>query len=353
MTKVVEAAGDSLARWLDLVCPRLPPALVGEESHARMGRALEAVPAGLVARFGFECRLDDVAAEADVLFSADVKTGGLEMLAGRHPLVELPPPAPEWEPLVRLCRRREPGSMLARAADDLWVELDTAAGENPPPSVFFGLRVAGLPGDPAASMHEVLEAGFEALLGQPLAHDTRAALGSVIELLPARARVFQAGAMLSRPGSPIRICLDNLAREQIVSLVEAVRGRPEALALGAALDGLTAPAGAVRPGLDVGAGVGERIGLECYGNLPPLLERLTHAGLCVPAKRDALLACEGRLREGDAEPWPAHLAGLSALLGVSARSVVGWNVHHVKVVCDRGVPVGAKAYVVVWHGWER
>lgn len=81
----------SSARFFDLVAPHLPPGLVGPDSKSHIHAAVGNVPAELVARFAFRCRLDVEAPGADIAFGADAQTGGLQMFAGRHPLVELPP----------------------------------------------------------------------------------------------------------------------------------------------------------------------------------------------------------------------------------------------------------------------
>ena len=90
--------------------------------------------------------------------------------------------------------------------------------------------------------------------------------------------------------------------------------------------------------IDIGAGVGPKIGLECYmderrrpqatASWIGLLDELVAQGMCTPAERDALLA------------WP----------GVEQTTQFIWartftrGLNHLKVVYQPGRPVVAKAY---------
>ncbi len=357
--------GGALDELVDLVLPYLPDGLVGEQSAARIRSAVDTVPAELIARFGLECRLGTDAADADVLFCADSETGGMQMLAGRHPLVELPEElasAPSWAPVVRFCGRREPGFPLHRATRDVWVDL----AQRDQPSFSFGMRLAGLPEAsrrPLEVLIRALEIGFEALRATPLQPPALHSMRALVRRLPESARIDRAGLVAGRPDD-VRLWLSRLQADELVDLVEALRDRDEARALRATLEQIVQPQGEVRARVDINEGVGRSIGLICAvdpeGSPPqvaarwgPLLATLVEAGLCTPDERAALISCYGLLRERQTEHWPEHLTRLSELFGESTESYLHWRLHHIAIECDRGKPVRATANIVAAHGRSR
>lgn len=362
--------GTTLDEVVDLILAQLPHGLIGATSAARIRAAVGSVPAELVARFALECHLRSEAhdADADVLFAADSETGGMQMLAGRHPLVSLPDTlaqAESWAPVVRFCDRREPGLLLHRATRDVWVDLARHAE----PSFSFGLRGGGspeAPGRPLEVLLRVLELGIEALRGAPLEPRALDSLRALVRRLPETARVERAGLA---PGVPdgVRLWLSRLSPEEIAELVEVTRDGTEAGHLRAVLDDLAAAdAGVrVRVRIGLGEGVAPEIGLICSAGpggadepevaarRQALLDRLAARGLCTTGERDALLACHRLLHERSSERWPAHLTRLSKLFGDGAESILECRLHHVTIECDRGEPVRATANVVAAHGWSR
>lgn len=356
--------GTRLVEVVDLVLPYLPDGLVGVKSSARIRTAVRSVPAELVARFALECRLDTGADDADVLVNADSETGGMQMLAGRHPLVKLPASLADserWAPTVRLCQRRQPGFLLHRATRDVWVDL-TRQDE---PSLGFGLRLAGLPEAPRRPVEvliRALELGLHALRDEPLQPPTLPSLRALVRRLPESTRVDSAGVVVGSHDG-VRLWLTRLGADALVDLVDATRDGNEAKRIREVLDDIAAPAASMRPRLDVNEGVGRSVGLVCAADLDgspaqvatrwrPLLNRLVDAGLCGEDKREALVAGWGLLREGQSERWPEHLKALSTMLGDDTESVLRWRLQHVTIECDRGEPVRATAHVGVWHDWS-
>jgi hypothetical protein len=354
----------TLDQLVDLVLPHLPEDLVGDWSAARDG-AGSGIPAELAARFGLECGLGPQSTGAAVLFCADAETGGMQMLAGRHPLVNLPDAlatAQSWAPVVRFCGRREPGFLLHRATCDVWVDL----ARSDAPSFSFGVRRGGLPEAtrrPREVLLRTLELGFEALRGTPLEPLTLASMRAFVRRLPERARVDRAGLLAGHPDD-VLLWLSGLTGGELVDLVAATRDRGEARELQTVLADIVQPTGGVRARIEVHEGVGRSIGLICgvdpagpaaqvAARWVPLLNRLVDAGLCVTQRRRALLACHGRLGEHEAETWPGHLTRLSELFGDGTQSILQWRLRHVAVECDRGEAVDATAHVVAAPGWSR
>jgi hypothetical protein len=366
-TRLRDRDATTLDELVALVAPRLPNGLIGERGAGDVRAAAGGVPAELAARFGLECGLGQPIAGVGtaLLFCADAETGGMQMLAGRHPLVSLPEAlatADAWAPVVRLCRRREPGFLLHRATRDVWVDL----GPRDAPSFSFGVRLGGLPEAtrrPREVLIRALELGLDALRGAPLEPPALTSMRPLVRRLPATARVDRAGLIAGHPNG-VQLWLSRLSGGELVDLVAATRDRGEARDLDAALADIVEPTGALRARIEVDEGVGRSIGLICgvdrtgppsqvAARWGPLLDRLAGAGLCDSRQREALPACHGVLHERDAKVWPEHLTRLAAVFGEGAESVLQWHLHNVTVECDRGQAVHATAHVVVSYGWSR
>jgi hypothetical protein len=356
----------SLADYLACLAPALPSGLFPRHSLDAMREAVAGIPWPLLSLFGFERPLDDDDAAADILFAANVATGGRDILNGLHPLVSYAVP---WPPIARFCSRwNEVSSPLYRGADDVWFEFDTGSaekgsaekGSSPPPSFFFGPRIGLDPGvDPAARTRAILHEGFEALLGSPLATDTAACLDRTLAILPRHARIFQTGLMLSRPSRQIRICVDNLSAPEIAGLVAATRGGAAGEHLAAALGQIGQDVLSLKLALDLGAEVGPRIGVECYAAIPQrhaapqawsgLLATLVALGVCRASLRDALMALPPLVSAADLPaPWPEE-DSLAAL--VSRELALEVKLHHVKLTVEEERPTRAKAYIAVERVW--
>lgn len=348
----------SLADYLACLPPAFPSGLFAPGSIDGMCRAVAAIPWSMLSLFGFERPLDDAEAGADILFAANVATGGRAVLTGGNPAVRFSAP---WQPIARFCERwNEPSSPLYAGADDVWFEYDVgsaADGPLPPPSFFFGPRVGHAEErayDARAATRAILHEGFGALFGGPLAEETAASLDRCLALLPGHARIFQTGLMLSRPTRQIRICIDNLSSAEIASFVESTRGAADAEHVASALARVEAASPLrLRLAVDLGDGIGPRIGVECTArDWRPLLDALVADGTCLPALRDALLALPPLVRSRDLpEPWPAEdtTEMLAALIARELALVP--ELHHVKITVERGRPTRAKAYISVQRVW--
>jgi hypothetical protein len=359
-----------LALYLDALRPALPSGLFPAGNLDRMKQAVDGIPAALVSLFGFECRLGDTVSDADILFAANVEKGGRAILTGTNPLVQSPvalSSLPVWPLVAAFCQRwADPSSSLYYGADDVWFEFDIGASANTAaliPSFFFGPRVAHLAnevGTAARHTMTILSEGFNALTGKPLPVSTTACLEECMAILPSRARVFQAGLMLSRPDQQIRICLDNLSASEILRLITHMRNETEAAGIAAAIANVEAHVVSIKLAVDVDAHIGPRIGLECYAVAPQnaaeparwtsLLAKLVESGSCLSSKRDALLGLPTVVSANDtAGPWPEDMAEFSALLGRELAFSV-W-LHHLKLTCEAGQPTQAKAYIAVGKRW--
>ncbi|HEX2210555.1 MAG TPA: hypothetical protein VHG93_22940 [Longimicrobium sp.] len=367
---VADAPRASLSAWVGAVAKAAPPGLFPAWNVAAMRDAAEPLPAAAVSLFGYEVRLDDASAGSDVLAAASVADGGRAVLAGTPPHPVLPWEEAGWRSVRRFCAEwADRGSPLWEGADDLWLEWDAADPSAPRiPSVFFGPRIdtGHAAGTPAERTMAVLRAGFGTLMEEGWSPAAAVRARACLDALPEHARVFQAGLMLSRPGSPVRLCVGNLSAGEIDRFLR--RSAP-AVAHDAARDALArwAPL-SVRINLciDVDEKVGRRVGLECYpdppvGPFPPdrrpwaaFLDALMRAGAAVPARAGDLLALPASVDppEDSVDDEPRGLTGMDALLAARYRRTLLVRLHHVKLSIEPDRPMTAKAYVAVKPGWR-
>jgi hypothetical protein len=301
---------------------------------------------------GFECRLGDSAATADFACRVTRLHGGHTVLAGCS-AGHASPPAwrehPVWDRLGQFCEVwAEPTSALHANVRELWLEFDV--GHAPPPavplpSVFFA--------PPAIPL----------LRGDPLPLPIERTLRAFVDALPAQASVRHVGLMLARPTDALRLVVNDLPFDSLRAFLDRVGWPGASDEAHAALSpaALLAATPKMMLSLDVGPRIGPRVGLEFSVPAGPewssgraaFLDYLVAEGLCVPAKRAALVAWEGWAHEPDGDAAsPEQLAPLSGLVGLPARGVFVPELSHVKVSYQPDRPLEAKAYLAVHLRWK-
>jgi hypothetical protein len=356
---VREIRQPSLGDSLDCVAPALQ-SFVRETLPATITLA-RPIPASIVSIFGFESRLDSDEAASDFLFATNLASGGRDLLSKPFEVFSAHFPA-GWQSIVNFCGKwADPANILFAGADDVWFEFDVSSGgaQSRTPSFFFGPRIGLEPDEPPMrKTSRILNEGFLALRGAPLSASLREELERLLEILPEHARIFQAGLMLSRQDSPIRICIDNLSLSELNDCIRNHLGSECAASVMATLEPFQASLISVRPSFDLGRPDSARVGLECYAAVPqreanpgawqPMLRHLKETGLCTPARYDLLLELppfvssnESNLNDGD------HL--LSSLVG--REWGYSLKLHHVKLTVQPGTASYAKSYVAVQKVW--
>lgn len=222
----------------------------------------------------------------------------------------------------------------------VWLELDLdhEPQDVPPPVVCAKLS-------PDAELPWILDSLLPAIHGRPLTQDQRRLMSLCHEAIPSPGRLLYVFSLLSRGTDTVRMEILGLDSERILEYLGAVA--PDADPRVREVVPLFAGVERVHLSFDVGSTVLPRIGIEgSFSRLPhreprwlELLGRLVDRGLCPPGKRDALLAWTGYDSFWTAPAaWPLETAGIE---GFCARSL-----SHVKVVCDPGRDLEAKAYLM-------
>jgi hypothetical protein len=296
--------------------------------------------------FGFETPLHAPAARADILVSAVRARGGAAMLmaAPAHPL---------WEPVTSLgaALGAEPAQI-----DDVWLEFDLFGPMPDVPNLFC--RPLYPPGDLGALRARAAFA-TAALTGAPLPEALLDAVLRCAAALPERAMIFQIGAMRARPSAGLRLCINQISLDAILSVLGAL-SYPDVAGVRALLIRYQRAVGDVALALDLTPGPGARIGLECYfapsrtGRSPDellalFLSRLVEDRACRPGKAEALRAYPGVAEIEPGTGWPDALLATRSLLGKDFAGRFHRSVHHIKLVHQPGKPLEAKAYLAIRH----
>lgn len=353
--------------YLATFCDAIPPVLVSPADLAAMRAIARQLPGALTSFFGFECRLGETDAPSDILFAVNKRE--LEVLAGRRAGLNVP--AAFWqEPVWQRARAfaaaaTDPTSPLHDKVDDLWLEFDlakeAAKADVPVPSIFFGSQHLCPTTAPGESLDWFTTLALPTLYGARLTPAVEARVGTCIQALPPRGRVFEMGAMMSRQPPFVRLCISNVGHAYYPEYLDAIGWRGARDALEEWIRELAARVDAVFLDIDVSETVGETVGLECYfepRRAPqyeprwyPFLDFLQEKGLLTDAKRAGLIDYCGFVHEKTpGAAWPPALLSASRLLGTNAYSSILRGPHHIKIVL-RASGVEAKGYFYVEHYW--
>lgn len=352
---------DALNAYLKLSAPYLSPCLISPTALADLVWIARLLPP--VSASGFECRLGREEAQADFGVRFLGADGTRAALAGRgDPSLALSPSLfvhPVWERLRRFgVHWDEPGSLMREEIRDVFLEFDVDGPPSPVPIPSFFIEYERN----AWRRLEAMEQSLALLWGEPLAPDVRARVVDCLAALPPEGYVSAVGAMFSRRFDGVRLCLQGLTAdtmpgylarmgwpgdpEELEAMLAPVAGRVERMALS----------------LDVGAVVLPKVGVECHlaeslhepdtERWTALLDTLVERGLCLPAKREALVGWLGHTHlRSRPETLPSNLRALSASLGPGALPVFLRRLNHLKLVLQPGQPPEAKAYLALIQRW--
>lgn len=355
----------SVDDYLKTVGPYLSHDLIVPDALANIRRIGTFIPGLAAPFFGFECRLGVPEAAVDFLLCASAKDAGRGILAGQDPENRLPDTFthPVWMHLRAFCKDwAEPTSPLYETVKNVWLEfdLDRQPVAVPIPSIFFGAYPGKLSSENAAHAHWVTDKALTALLGRNLPTRLRSRILGCIAALPEGAYVFQIGMMLGRNTESVRICIRNLRLDHVPEYLEAIEWAGDIQELNPLLIRLRALVDRVDIDIDVGDKIPAKIGMECYINefssaklkWRKFLRHLVDQGLCIPAKRKALIRYSGWITDRThPEIWSDQLRQTSAFLESDKVSAILRWIHHIKVVYQPGQSTEAKAYLAVNHQW--
>lgn len=345
----------TLADTLQVLIPNLSPVLVSESSAQNlieMARALPPIVNGLI-----ECRLSDGTLQADL--SQQILTENEETdILMNHLIKSGLSDIPAWLRVHKLCSQwQEQSSSIHDLVDCIGFELDADACSRQThlPSVFLRLKKDGFSVDEKQS---ALDEGLQILFGKPGPFPGQDILHNCFTFN--KARLIYIGAMLARSSDALRAEFIPQSSECIIPLLKHIGwswDESELKAIIDQLDHLGVYINLVH--VDIASTVRPKMGLSCLcrvgpdrrPNWPFFLDRLVESGLCLPDKRDALLAWEGFAEPTASKvPWPPYII-CQSLLKPDLLSLFERDISHIKIVYQPGKPLEAKAYLRFNHRW--
>ncbi len=334
---------------LGSILPTIHPSLIGRPYSETVLDAASRFPAELTRWIGMECRLDPMDGQVD--FGFIVSRSDRNAYLQGDPALDRPPFSwdhPVWSRLREFFAAwGQSGSILDRHVLSTVFEFDLPRQVSTIllPGFFFGTSSLTAAAQAAGEHRWATDQAVPQLLGEPLSPGVQAAFERCLACLPAGAHLYQVGLFFSRPGAPLRVCIDGIPPAGILQYLRAA-GYPADLAgLEAVLAGLT---GLCEIGidLDLAEQVQPKLCLEC--SLPQagffdepvryaqLLDTLVKKGWCSPEKRLAVLAYPGII----------DFAESSSNLSPEERiSSIDKEIMLIKLVYQPGRPLRAKAYL--------
>lgn len=340
----------SLKKTLSYAAPYLDPNLVSQVALSAIETVAGVLPDSHSISFGFEIRLWDKTSDADFCFK----------IPGPHPAETLSqllngPNAsaairdnPVWKHLESFGARWSATESLFRTVEqDLWLEFDSdqCRSKTPIPGAFFRIRDLLRHGEDG--WRAILE-GTSALIGSPISPELARRLSLCLRGLPETAYGDHIGMMFSRPGDLVKVSGAGFDDTGALDYLSRIGWDGAAERLGSFLAETTPMVDWLAITMELGPDVRKRIGIEYHqswekrflSNTPwrTILEYLVERGMCLPAKRDALVAWPGTSRHRfDREQW---------------ESLILRTIDHIKITCSPEGEIEAKAYiVVVKHPW--
>ncbi len=341
----------SLQDYLTLIAPYLSDALVSQQVLKSIQHVTQLLPP--LSPTLLECRLEADRSQVDL-------SVGLQPM--KFPIVEQLSAHPFWQQLDDFCQNwTTTNSLLAETVEDIWLEFDLD-GEIDALKVacwFFSLQGKVFQHQDAAALSKLLEL-ISLLQKCPVDELCRNLIRRCVRELPKQVGIGCIGAMLTRPGQPLRLNVNGLSATAIPAYLARVRDEPIDLELVKILDCFSHLTDRIVLCFDVEAQIGARIGLECYLDKQPqkeprwaeFLDLLVETNVCTLAKRDALLGWSGLIQHKDVgDGWPINLQQLEPLMDRSHISVFWRTINHIKLVYQPNRPLEAKAYLAFGHRW--
>ncbi len=330
---------------IGLVEPHLHSLLMSPGSLSSVKKAAQFMPRFAVNFFGFECRMGDEAGATDC--ALDLTADGARFLAGRH--AQTPPPELRTDAWLRIQRfyqewgdTREPAYVDAGAT---WLEFDTGSGQVSP-NLLFGYW----PHETSIRRPKewLLDVILPLLLGTPISEAFRSNLLRCFDACPPGTDDFQIGAMIARGIQAVRLCVFDIRPDDLPAFLSKIGWKGDVDEIRRYVGAFAPHADFVGVHLDVGEKLFPQIGIEPgftagpWARQPHLEPRwnrqfdtLLEMGLCLPAKRDALMSWIGHQRY----PLAEQGEDIVLLRGLS----------HIKINLRSGVPPMAKAYFGIAH----
>jgi hypothetical protein len=294
------------ARFLSFVESSISEDFISSDNLIEMQKLASCFSGSITSFFGFESHLTSPNARADYLFAVSSMRGERDALAKLVREKTLPKEfidKPEWQNTCRFVLEwADPDSLLYQNVLGMWFEFDMVENslETPVPCIFLHtipLRITTE--EDKEKISWLTKRALPLVTGKKIPEKIEQNLFQAIQRLPKDALVMDAGVMLSRPASGVRLIIAKIQPKQIIPYLTKLGWSEESEQLPMLLKDLAHQVSRVVLHITITEnGVDQKIGLEC--SFAPdkyhletrwrsFFNYLVKKGLCLPEKKDALL----------------------------------------------------------------
>lgn len=321
-----------LSETLNCIEPYLPDKLISRQAFSNIKTITNILPEAMSSYY-LECRLGADATQVDFLTCATISDGGRAILAGENAPAALLANLlenPGWRRIRDFwgCWA-DSTSLLYDQIPLIWLEfdqVDAALPKVPLPGSMFCLDPEYLDRrrQSPRSKHvngqqgkQVTEIACELLLGQPLSAQTRQNLFACFDLLPAGGQIIHISIMLPRQPVTLKIYA-SVPKDQLLAYLSQIGWSGSIAEFETILTTFCASIEDIKVDLTVAPVIAPKIGLvfsevqvnnptQAKTGRPHLIDQCVEKGLCLPEKRDSLLAWPGSFRRTFShQAWPTR-----------------------------------------------
>lgn len=266
-----------------------------------------------------------------------------------------------WEKVHKFSQawqRNSENSLLRQGVDSIWLEFDTTRINQKVviPGIFFASMEVHA--NATTSLAEHAEIVWETLdhLSSPATKTAlfKTKLTQILQALPKNGRIYALGGMNGRSSENIRIAICNIHPDTLFPFLEKINWPGNKQAIRKIVHNLMPDIDFLNLDFDLGDTLSPMLGIEFTTRhrfqkdwWQTLLEQLVANNLCLPSKRDSLLAWQGYSNEThNHKIWPTPLVNTTHL----PQPIYGFMIrfiNHIKVVYKPNQPVEAKGYLAM------
>jgi hypothetical protein len=350
------------AELLSSIESSIPETLISSRNIREMQRLASVFKASITSFFGFESRLTSTKAQADYLFAVSSlreERDALANLIRKKALPEKFMKIPEWQNVCRFVLEwANPDSLLFQNVLGMWFEFDMVenSSETPIPCIFLHtIPLRSTAEEDTKKISWLTKNALPLVAGKELPEKIEQNLIQTIQQLPKDALIMDAGMMLSRPTSGVRLIIAKIQPNQIIPYLTKLGWSEEGEQLPVLLEELTQNVTRVVLHITVTEnGIDQKIGLECSfapdryhleTRWQSFFNYLVKKGLCLPEKKDALLEFIGVDQEDTKRNFDtAVYRPIVKFENNDCSSALVRYISHIKLVYEPDHGLSAKAY---------
>ena len=344
--------------YLHFIQPSIPDKLIASDNYSRICHLASFFNGNISSFFGFETRLNSERSHADYLFAVSSNHGekeALNSLLHSYDFQSFVNQSDEWNNLKQFTREWcKDGTIINKNIHGLWFEFDMKNKLNvfPIPSVFINTT-------PISNNYSIddeqyrwlTEKAIPLLMGKKLSERVENNFIRCVQKLPNGTYLIDIGIMLSRSTSDIRLMLNRIKPENIVSYLKSINWEGDTSNLQILISELEKYVNRITLHFGINEHINSSIGIECsiksdsFNNgekWSRFLDYLSEKGLCTIDKKKKVLKFIGSNideAEFDFEKYSPIVKTDN-----SSSSALIRYISHVKISYSLDGKIKAKAY---------